>query len=174
MQPVTPSQEPHVAEAIARNVGALREIRRQMKHEETTHHRVADLISRFSGNVYFVYAHVVWFSVWILWNTGHLGLMSFDPYPFGFLTMIVSLEAIFLATFVLISQNRLTEMSDKRADLDLQVNLLAEYEITKILRLTDAIADHLGLKEGGDPELEQLKQEVSPEHILREMDKTDA
>lgn len=163
-------QTPHVAEAIERNIRALHEIRRQMEQEKTLQHRVADTITGFSGNMYFIEFHVIWFAVWIAWNMGLLGLQPFDAFPFGLLTMIVSLEAIFLATFVLISQNRLTEMSDKRADLDLQINLLAEYEITKILRITDAIADHLGLKEGEDPELEQLKEEVSPERILREME----
>lgn len=73
--------------------------------------------------------------------------------------------------FVLINQNRLTRISDRRADLDLQVNLLTEYEVTKILNLTDAIADHLGLKEGRDPELDALKEDVSPERILQELEK---
>ena len=142
-----------------------------MDRKKTVQNRIADSITAFSGNLLFVYFHVLWFAVWIAWNTGVLGLVPFDPFPFGLLTMIVSLEAIFLSTFVLISQNRMAEMTDRRSDLDLQINLLAEYEITKILCITDAIADHLGLKEGKDPELEQLKEEVSPERVLKEMEK---
>lgn len=161
---------PHIAEAVERNIGALREIRRQLEARKTLQDRMADAITGFSGNLLFVYFHVVWFSVWVLWNTGMLGLEPFDQFPFGLLTMVVSLEAIFLSTFVLVSQNRLSEINDKRADLDLQINLLAEYEITKILCLTDAIADHLGLTEGSDPELEQLKKEISPETVLQEME----
>ena len=164
-------ETPQIAEAIERNIRALQEIRRQVEVKKTKQDRVADAITDFCGNVFFVYFHVLWFSIWILWNTGMLGFQPFDTFPFGLLTMIVSLEAIFLSTFVLVSQNRLTEMSDKRANLDLQINLLTEYEVTKILRLTDAIADHLGLKEGKDPELEQLKQEVSPEKVLQEIEK---
>jgi uncharacterized membrane protein len=102
---------------------------------------------------------------------GWLQLTPFDPFPFGLLTMVVSLEAIVLSTFVLITQNRMADMSDERADLDLQINLLAEYEITKILKLTDAIADHLGLREGKDPELNDLKMEIMPEEVLKEMDR---
>lgn len=166
-----PPEIPHVAEAIERNIRALLEIRRQLEARKTTQDRMADAITGFSGNLLFVYFHVFWFAAWILWNTGWLGLPPFDEFPFGLLTMFVSLEAIFLSTFVLVSQNRLSEINDKRADLDLQINLLAEYEITKILRLTDAIADHLGITEGQDPELEQLKKEVSPEKVLQEMEK---
>lgn len=165
------SKPPHIAEAIERNIRALREIRRQLEVRKTTQDRIADAITGFTGNVFFVYFHVLLFTIWILWNTGALGLPPFDEFPFGLLTTIVSLEAIVLSIFVLVSQRRSSETSDKRADLDLQINLLAEYEITKILRLTDAIADHLGLIEGQDPELEQLKKEISPEIVLQEMEK---
>ena len=85
--------------------------------------------------------------------------------------MLVSLEAIFLSTFVLISQNRQAQVSDRRADLDLQINLLAEYEITKLLQLTDPVADHLKLEPGKDLELEELKEQVLPHYVLREMEK---
>ena len=166
-----PLETPHLAEAVERNIKALREIRRQLDRKKTLHDRVADAITRFSGNLIFVYFHVFLFTIWILWNLGLIGSQPFDEYPFGLLTTLVSLEAIFLSTFVLVSQNRLSELSDRRADLELQIDLLAEYEITKILRLTDAIADHLGLTEGRDPELEQLKKEISPETVLREMEK---
>ncbi len=161
----------HLAEAVDRNIRALSEIRRQLEAKKTTKDRIADVITKFSGNLLFIYFHVFWFTAWILLNTGLFGLKPFDAFPFGLLTMIVSLEAIFLSTFVLVRQNRLSEISEKRSDLDLQINLLAEYEITKILRLTDAIADHFGLTAGKDPELEQLKIEVSPEVVLKEMEK---
>ncbi|NOS68179.1 MAG: DUF1003 domain-containing protein [Candidatus Peribacteraceae bacterium] len=164
-------ETPQIAEAIERNIRALREIRRQLEAKKTTQDRIADTVTGFSGNLLFVYFHVLLFSTWILWNTGMLGLEPFDVFPFGLLTTFVSLEAIFLSTFVLVSQKRLTEISDKRSDLDLQINLLTEYEVTKILLLTDAIADHLGLTEGQDPEFEQLKKEISPEKVLQEMEK---
>ena len=80
--------------------------------------RIADVITSFSGRMVFAYVHIVWFGVWILLNTGRFGLRAFDPFPYGLLTMVVSLEAIFLSTFVLISQNRLSEETERRADLD--------------------------------------------------------
>src|SRR3954463_11890511 len=94
----------------------------------------------------------------------------FDPYPFGLLTMVVSLEAIFLATFVLLSQNRQAEDAEQRAELDLQINLLSEHEITRILTLVDAIADHLGLEAGQDPEIDELKMDVKADAVLKEME----
>jgi uncharacterized membrane protein len=117
----------------------------------------------------FVYVHVIWFGIWVAINRGWFGIEPFDPFPFGLLTMIVSLEAIFLSTFVLVSQNRTSLVGDKRADLDLQINLLAEYEITRILTLVDAIAERLGIEEAEDPAMEELERNVSPDVILDEM-----
>lgn len=79
----------------------------------------------------FAYVHIIWFAVWILLNTGSLGVRPFDPYPYGLLTMVVSLEAIFLSTFVLISQNRLSQEAEHRADLDMHIGLLTEHELTQ-------------------------------------------
>jgi uncharacterized membrane protein len=114
----------------------------------------------------FVYLHLFWIGGWVIYNLGWLGLKPFDPYPFGLLTMIGSLEAIFLSTFVLISQNRMAAAADKRAELDLQINLLAEHEVTQVLTLTDAIAQHLGVRRGNDPEVEECKTDVDPAAVL--------
>ncbi len=160
-----------LADVIDRNITTLLEVRRQLEKQKNVVTRVADAITGFCGSFPFVYLHIVWFSIWILWNTGLLGLTPFDSFPFGLLTTTVSLEAIFLSMFVLISQNRMTELADQRADLDLQVNLLSEYEITKVLQIADAIADHLGIEVGKDPELEELKIQVSPGRMLQEMEK---
>lgn len=160
----------HLSRILDRNITTLLEVRRQMDKHRSFQARFADAVASACGNPLFAYANLVWFVVWILWNTGQLGLVPFDPFPFGFLTMVVSLEAIFLSTFVLISQNHLGELSEQRADLDLQINLLAEYEITKILRIVDAMADHMGLREGDEPELQELEREIIPEELLREME----
>jgi len=158
-------------DVIDRNISTLLEVRRQLERRRSIVTKIADSITGFCGSFPFVYFHIAWFSGWMLWNTGILGLTPFDEYPFGLLTMIVSLEAIFLSMFVLISQNRMTELADQRADLDLQVNLLAEYEITKVLSIVDAIADHLNIEVGKDPELEELKLQISPDMVLKEMEK---
>lgn len=114
----------------------------------------------------FVYVHAIWFGVWIALNVGWIGNKPFDPFPFSLLTLIVSLEAIFLSTFVLISQNHALALGDKRADLDLQINLLSEHEITRLLVLMDAIADHMGVEVSKKPEVEDLKQDVPAADVL--------
>jgi len=159
-----------LAKVVERNINTLVEIREHMDRRKSTQDRIADWVTWFSGSMIFVYIHLAWFGLWLAINLGWTGLKPFDPYPFNLLTMVVSLEAIMLATFVLISQNRLSEIADQRADLDLQINLLAEYEITRVLTLVDAIADHMGLEVGHDPETDELKNEVAPEVVLKEME----
>ena len=124
---------------------------------------LADSISAFAGSMHYVWLHFVWFGAWIAINTPWLG-WNFDPFPFGLLTMIVSLEAIFLSTFVLISQNRQALLSDKRAKLDLQVNLIAEQEVTKVLALLAEIHSHLGISDEHDEEVRSMQE---PTELLK-------
>lgn len=162
----------HLANVIDRNIKTLLVMREQMERRRNFESKLADKITAFCGSIGFVYFHIGWFSGWILWNVGLLPNLSvFDPFPFGLLTTTVSLEAIFLSMFVLISQNRMGVIADQRADLDLQINLLAEYEITKILQLTDAMADHFEIEVGKDPELDELKINVPPDKMLQEMER---
>ena len=132
----------------------------------------SDLSPGFSGSVTFVYAHVAWFGLWILLNS-HLipGVQPFDEFPFGLLTMIVSLEAIFLSTFVLISQNRQAAVNENSEALDLQIDLLAEYEITRMLQLIDRMAEKLGVEGVRDQELDQLCEPTAPDVMLREIER---
>lgn len=160
-----------LAKIIEQNINTIINSRRTAAEQRTTEERLADAITDFSGRMYFVYFHIVWFAVWILINLGVLGIQPFDPYPFGLLTMIVSLEAIFLATFVLISQNRLSAEADRRADLDLQIGLLTEYELTRVLNMLDAIQDKMGIDNDNDQELIDLEKNVHPEDVLKEMDR---
>jgi uncharacterized membrane protein len=103
---------------------------------ETVELRVADSIANFAGSMKFFYFHVLWFSLWVLMNRGVFGgSYIFDPYPFGLLTMIVSLEAIFLSTFIMISQNVQSKRSELRAELDYQTNLKAEKGVAEVLAL---------------------------------------
>jgi uncharacterized membrane protein len=132
--------------------------------------RLAAVIPRFTGSMAFVYLHLVLFGSWIVVNLGLLSSISkFDP-SFVILAMIASVEAIFLSTFVLISQNRMAAAADKRADLDLQINLLAEHEVTKLITMVSAIVDHLNIKINIDTEIEELKQDVAPEAVLDEIE----
>ena len=120
--------------------------------------KVADAIGTFAGTVTFVMLHLVWFALWAGFNARLLpGLPAFDPYPFPLLCMIVSLEGVLLSTFVLIKQNRMGQRSDRRNHLDLQINLLTEKEVTKVIQMLEAISARLGL-EPPDPEAQELAQ----------------
>jgi uncharacterized membrane protein len=122
-------------------------------------------ITRFSGSMAFVYLHLVVVGLWIAANLGWVGgVRPWDP-TFVVLAMIASVEAIFLSTFVLITQNRMAAENDRRDALDLQVNLLAEHEITRLIRLVSAIADRVGV-DVGEGELDDLKRDVEPEAVL--------
>src|SRR3954468_142614 len=127
---------------VERNINALLARRRQEESKKSLPDRIADKITAFTGSMLFVYLHVALFGAWIVINLGWLpSVPRFDP-SFVILAMVASVEAIFLSTFVLITQNRMAAIADKRADLDLQVSLLAEHEITRLLALTTAIAEH--------------------------------
>lgn len=154
---------------VRNNMRTIAEIRAQARRSRSLQHRIADAVTNFSGHMNFVYLHVVWFVVWIVVNQGVTPMRPFDPYPFGLLTMVVSLEAIFLSTFVLISQNRQSAQSEERADLDLHIDLLAEHEITKILRIVDSIAQKVGASSELDSEVGELEEQLTPEQVLAEL-----
>ena len=164
---------PALADVIERNIRTVARQHLETRQNRGVSERIADGITAFSGRMLFVYLHVVWFAVWILANTGHLGVPAFDPFPYGLLTMIVSLEAIFLSTFVLISQNRLSEDADRRAHLDLQIGLLTEHELTRVLQMLDAVQDKLGIENDTDTELAQLEMETRPEDVLAEIQRVE-
>ncbi|HUQ32030.1 MAG TPA: DUF1003 domain-containing protein [Pyrinomonadaceae bacterium] len=167
-------------EIVRKNTAAIADMQRKVTEARTLAGRIADVITDFTGSMVFVYVHIVWFAVWILLNIGliHIPRISeFDPFPFSLLTMIVSLEAIFLSTFVLISQNRLACASEKRAELDLQVNLLAEQKATKVLELLDQITEQLGqvgsrFNFKPDPEVKALKVSPEPQEVLQVIEET--
>lgn len=156
----------NLAGVIERNIRTISSLRERAALERGIEGRLADAVTYFSGRMEFVYLHLVWFGVWIVLNTGRVGVVPFDPFPYGLLTMVVSLEAIFLATFVLISQNRISEESERRADLALQIGLLTEYEVTRLLRMLDAVQDKLGIPNDHDRELTELELETRPEDVL--------
>lgn len=165
---------------MRKNIAAVMKAQRQVTEARTTQGRIADAITTFSGSMAFVYIHTIWFGLWILLNVGliHIPHVSeFDPFPFGLLTLIVSLEAIFLSTFVLISQNRLAQASERRAELDLQVNLLAEQKATKVLEMLDQMARELdGMSHRfnfkPDEEVQALKVSPEPDEVLAVIDET--
>lgn len=165
------AQQAHLDELVAQNIRALVEERRRFDAQTSLQQRIADAITGFTGSMKFVYLHAVVFGGWLLVNGGVLPVLpKWDPYPFVMLAMAASVEAIFLSTFVLISQNRMSEIADRRADLDLQINMLTEQEVTRVLAVVDAVAEKLGVDAPHREEIAVLKQDVRPERVLRELE----
>ena len=162
---------PALSKVIERNIRTIIHLRTKAARERSLQSRIADAITFFSGRMIFAYVHIIWFGIWILLNTGRFGVKPFDPFPYGLLTMVVSLEAIFLSTFVLISQNRLGEETERRADLDLHIGLLTEHELTRVLQMLDVIQDKLGIVDHENSELADLEMETKPEDVLAEIER---
>jgi uncharacterized membrane protein len=158
-----------MARIVTRNIDALLERRKQEEKQKSREDMIADSITRFAGSLLFVYIHLALFGLWILWNTGLLPLKPFDP-SFVVLAMFASVEAIFLSTFVLISQNRMNEQADKRADLDLQVSLLTEHEVTRLITLVTAMAQKMDIADAYHPEIDELARDVHPEKVMDTME----
>jgi uncharacterized membrane protein len=165
----TRDRTPAMTAVVHRNIDSLLRRREQDERESTRSEKIADRITTFTGSMRFVVIHLVVFGTWIVWNLGLLGLPEFDG-SFVVLAMVASVEAIFLSTFVLISQNRMAASADKRADLDLQISLLTEHEITKLAALLAALARRLDVQP--DSEMQEVQRNVAPEAVLDEIEAT--
>jgi uncharacterized membrane protein len=154
-----------MAAVVERNIRALLTRRMQDEQKLGWQDRLADRITRFTGSMRFVYLHVVLYGSWIVLNVGWLPIKPFDP-TFVILAMEASVEAIFLSTFILISQNRMTAQAAARADLDLQISLLAEHEITRLISMVTEIGNRMGIDSAKNPELHELARDVAPEQVL--------
>jgi uncharacterized membrane protein len=154
---------------MQRNVELICKLEESAKQERTRTDLIAERIANFCGSMTFVWVHVVWFGGWIIINLLPR-LPHVDPFPFTFLTLVVSLEAIFLSTFILISQNHDTKISERRNHLDLQINLLSEQENTKMITMLQAIAAKVGAEVNEDPHLQALSEETEPEKLVRQIE----
>ena len=168
---VPPPDAANLASVLDRNIGALEHRRRREEQDTSTQQRIANTITRFAGSMAFVYVHLAAFSAWIVCNIGVIpGIKPWDA-SFVILATEASVEAIFLSTFVLISQNRASAIAEKRADLDLQINMLSEHEITRLLTLTMAMAEKMGVDVAHErPDLAELQRDVAPEAVLDEIE----
>ena len=158
-----------VEEMTKQNVQTIVQLEQTAKANRDKTDQMADIIAQFCGSFTFVWVHLIWFAAWIGINIIP-GLPQFDPYPFTFLTLVVSLEAIFLSTFILISQNHETRLSERRNQLDLQINLLTEQENTKMLKILERIADKVGANTQDDPSLQVLEQSTRPEKLVEQIE----
>jgi uncharacterized membrane protein len=151
-----------------RNIRTISEIEKEVLAQRSWSARVGDFVVFQAGRVWFLWVHAVWFAAWLAFNLKHHG-SAFDPFPFPLLTMIVSLESIFLSLFILMSQNRSSLQADQRSHLDLQINLLSEHENTKMLQMLVALCEYHGLAISNDQEIAELARRTEPREVLAEL-----
>jgi len=164
--PSTQGGSPARSSTVEENVQAIKRWERAILLARSKAEQVSDWIAHTAGSGPVLVLHVVWFAAWVVVNVGAIrGIQPFDPFPFPFLTMTVSLEAIFLALFVLASQNRLALQADKRSHLDLQIDLLAEREMTAVLQLLQDITRHLKIETSVTPD--QLRDLIKKTDLRR-------
>lgn len=165
------STDEHVV--LDRNIAALHAERAKLDAQVTMRDRIASAIGRFAGSIEFIYIHVAIYGFWILENSGAIKIVGpWDP-SLLILTLAIALETIFLTTFVLINQNRTAALEKRRADLNLQISLLTEHEVTKLITLTSAIAAKLNVNTSVDTDLPELERDIAPELVLEKLAKTE-
>jgi uncharacterized membrane protein len=169
--PTVPPPAPEgLTPVLGRNIRALHARRREEEKSAGWQERAAKAVTAFTGSMSFVGIHVALFGFWAAANLKLIpGVQPWDE-SFVILGTSASVEAIFLSTFVLISQNRMAELADKRADLDLQINLLSEHEVTRLMALVSAVADKLGVATEVDEEVDELKRDIAPEAVLTQIE----
>jgi uncharacterized membrane protein len=158
--------------SMPRSRVVVRSLKAEADKKRTSAERFADWLTDYFGTVAFLGINAVWFTVWIVINLGWLpGVAPFDPFPFGLLTMVVSLEAIILAIIVLISQNRASRIDDLREEIDLQINTLAEEEVTKMIQLQILLLKQNGVDVHNDPEIKRMLLPLSSSDIEQRLER---
>jgi uncharacterized membrane protein len=160
---------PH-QETIQRRRKAIKSFKARMDAKRSVSDKFADFLTAKFGTVTFLILNMIWFAIWISINTGHVpGVDEFDPFPFGLLTMIVSLEAIALAIIVLVSQNREARISELREEIELQLNTVSETELTKLISLMSLLLEKQGVKLD-DPELKKMLKPIDSADMIRQLE----
>ena len=163
---------PAIAKRSAERRNTIRSFKAKANDKRSASDKFADLLTASFGTVVFLVLNMFFFAGWILWNTDNIpGLTPIDPFPFGLLTMVVSLEAIFLAIIVLISQNREARVAELREEVELYINTYAEDEITKVMFLVTLLLEKSGIDVSKDKELQDMLEDIDSEVIERELEK---
>jgi uncharacterized membrane protein len=162
-----PAEERHATRATANR--PMLALKAAHAADRTIIERIAARLITIVSSTSFLAAHVAWFTLWVMWNTGVIGVHVIDPFPFGLLTMIVSLEAIFLSILVLIGQSREATISELREELSFQVNLRMEAEVTKNLQLVAGLYTRMGFRYSEDDELREMLKTLDPEQMERDL-----
>ncbi len=159
-----------ITEVVERNVTALLERKMEEKKRRTPTEKMVVAITEFAGSMYSIIFHVFFFGTWIAWNLHLLNIKPFDP-DFIYIASFVGIEAIFLTTFVLMGQKHMNAHAVKWSELDLQVSLLTEHEVTRILTLVTAVARKMEIEVAEDKEIEELSKDIHPGKVLDTMEK---
>lgn len=156
----------------ARKQPAVKPVYLRFRQRRKPTEKLADILTGYFGTVTFLLLNLVFFVAWVVWNSGFVsGLQPFDPYPFGMLTMLVSLEAIALSVIVLISQNRAAKRDEAREEIDFQVDLQSEKQIASMMRSLDKILHHLKISHHEDgPNLKALDVDKLERRVIAEID----
>ena len=159
---------PRPEDPVAHNIRAMVELAQEARDDRTGVGRVTDTIARTAGSLTFIAVHAIWFAAWVALN---LTRFAFDPYPFSFLNLVVALEAVILTSVVLLTQNHMTRLADRRASLDLQINLLSEQELTAMLHMLKGLCERLGVNISiHDERVQQLLAETDVHKIAVALD----
>jgi uncharacterized membrane protein len=158
--------------SVAENIDKMAQVENDALRPRSHREAITEAIGGFAGTIYFVVFQLAVFAGWMLVNAGILsGLRPFDPFPYPLLSSITSLEAVLLTAFVLIKQNRMSTVADRRDHLDLQVNLLTERESTRIIQMLDRLSSHLGVEQHHDADSREMGQHITVEHLVDELDR---
>jgi uncharacterized membrane protein len=164
-------KEHTMSPAALANIETIARLEEEFIEQRTVWDRLSDAIAHFTGSVKFVALHFSGFTAWFWINSGRFpGIRPFDPYPFVLLAMVVSCEAVILSTFVLMSQNRMSARNEQRDQLHLQIALLTEKELTKVLQTQQRLSEHLGVNEiVQDKEVSELSEDTAVDALAREL-----
>lgn len=163
-----PSHDDTLPKAAVENIETVIQLREQAWAERSRAEKLADRASAVVGRVAFIVGHAIWFALWAAFNTQLVPTLPvFDPYPFNLFGTLISLEAVVISALVLIKQNRMSLLDERRAHVELQMTLLAEKEITKLLHITARIAGQMGIHDAVDEEARELGQHTAVQDVAR-------
>lgn len=166
---VEPAQD-RAPTSVAENIDKMAQVENDALRPRSHREAITEAIGGFAGTIYFVVLQLAVCGGWMLVNAGIVpGLSPFDPFPYPLLSSITSLEAVLLTVFVLIKQNRISTVADRRDHLDLQVNLLTERETTRIIQMLDRLSGHLGVEQHRDADSHEMSQHIAVEHLVEEL-----
>ncbi len=162
--------DPDLVHVLENNIRTSFELQKKARQRRSFEQKMSDRVTGIAGRFSFLYFHIALIIFHILVNSGWFGNQPYDPFPFSLLIGFINIEVLFLSTFILISQNRDEAQADRRAELDLQMSMLNQYEITRILKMLDELEARLGIENQKDAELQKLKETISQKDVLREIE----